>query len=69
MKRPFVVFCSSKNENRSFLISALDTYRIKAPICTNKERTCEALWKHLCMTPQIKEKGDMVYAAEVDTCK
>ena len=69
MKRPFVVFCSSKNESRSFLISALDIYRIKAPICTNKKRTCEALWEHLCMAPQIKEKGDMIYAAEVDTYK
>ena len=67
--RPFAVFCCSENENRSFLISALDIYRIRTPTCTIKEETRRALWEHLCMKQQIKNAQDVHFAAQVDTHK
>ena len=67
--RPFAVFCSSENENRSFLISALDTYRVRTPLCTIKEQTRKGLREHLCMKKQIKSTHDVHFAAQVDTCK
>ena len=67
--RPLAVFCSSENENRSFLISALDTYRIRTPMCTIKDQTRRALWKHLCMKQQIQNAEVVHFAAQVDTCK
>ena len=54
----FVFLCSSENENKSNLISALDTYR-KRKIQRYSQNE-EMLKKKLCMT------GNSFYAADVD---
>lgn len=60
--------CSSENENKSNLISALDTYRKRK--IQRHSQTEEMLKKKLCMEGKSLEKGIAVdvpcYAAEVD---
>ena len=62
--QPLVVFCSSENENRSFLVSALDMYQIKTPMYTIKAETRKTLWTHLCIRKDIT--GELQFAAQVD---
>ncbi|XP_057290514.1 E3 ubiquitin-protein ligase rnf213-alpha-like isoform X3 [Hydractinia symbiolongicarpus] len=66
-KNPLVFVCSSENESRSYLTSALDAYKVKLPVYPQRERIGDLLQKQLCLTAEVKKFKEFQYAAQVDT--